>query len=128
MSYEYSIFQPFVGFFSYEHEGEIKAFGSIEDDCHNTPSADSLPFGLVDMNVASEEELHGKVVTQAVIWENNDNGEAAAIEEEVLENIEAAEKKIDSAIYEMPEEDRQENTDFDTGKVNLDVAPSEPVK
>lgn len=68
VNYEYSTFQPFIGFFSYEVDGKIKAFGGIEDDCHNTPA--HLPFGMTDMNSPSMDEVHGKESKTSITWVN----------------------------------------------------------
>lgn len=83
VNYEYSTFQPFIGFFSYEVSGKIKAFGGIEDDCHNTPTY--LPFGMEDMNSPSTDELNGTQSTASITWENEESGDAIVTEEKNIE-------------------------------------------
>lgn len=119
VAYEFSAFQPFVGFFSYEQDGKIKAFGAIEDDCHNTPT--SLPFGVNEMSAPSKNELHGKEVTESLTWDNEMHGVAAEIDEKVLDEIEKFELENDSSINEIQKSGNKANESFVDVNVNVVV-------
>ena len=78
VNYDFSAFQPFVGFYSYEAEGRIYGFGSYEDDCHLAPAPTKLPFGFGTSNVPSMAEITGAAVVGSATWVNDVHGTSAA--------------------------------------------------
>ena len=120
VNYEYSAFQPLVGFFSYEaNEGDLIAIGAYEDDCHNAPKR--LPFGFGSSNLPSLEELSGKTAVTSVTWVNEDHG-ISSNEVEMLDQIIEHEKEVDEKIADMQgETDHIANIDFIDIDINIEI-------
>jgi len=76
VNYEFSAFQPFVGLYTYEVDPIIYGVGVYEDDCHNKPKKDALPFGMGEQNLPSLEEITGKTSETALTWINEDHGKS----------------------------------------------------
>lgn len=116
VNYEYSAFQPLVGFFSFDAEdGKLFAIGAYEDDCHNTP--ERLPYGFLTSNIPSLEEVRGEASIASVSWVNESSGTSAG-EIEIIETIIEQEHSIDAKIEEPLQETMHiENTDF----IDIDI-------
>ena len=127
VNYDFSAFQPFVGFYSYEAEDRIYGFGTYEDDCHLAPSTAKLPFGFGTSNVPSMSEITGSAVVGSATWVNDVHG-TAATELEALDQVIRQEIAEDAAIEE-PDQDtaRIVNQDFTEIAINLEVN-SRPVE
>ena len=86
VNYDFSAFQPFVGFYSYESEGRIYGFGIYEDDCHLAPAQAALPFGFGTSNVPSMSEISGAGGVGSATWVNDLHGSSAG-ELEALDQV-----------------------------------------
>lgn len=121
VNYDFSAFQPFVGFYSYEAEGRIYGFGTYEDDCHLAPSQAKLPFGFGTSNVPSMGEITGSAGVGSTTWVNDVHG-SAATELEALDQVIRQEIAEDAAIEEPDQETaRIVNQDFTEIAINLEV-------
>ena len=131
INYEYTAFQPFIGFYTQEIDDTTTAIGAYEDDCHGAPA--KLPFGFETFNVPSMEEVEGENSVASVTWVNERHGEAAE-EAVLLDKIEEVEKEEDTVV-EDNEEDHIANKEFEKVEITIDIEeppteldtrPSEP--
>ena len=121
VNYDFSAFQPFVGFYSYEAEGRIYGFGAYEDDCHLAPSQAKLPFGFGTSNVPSMGEITGTGGVGGATWVNDVHG-TSATELEALDQVIKKEIAEDAAIEEPDQETtRIVNQDFTEIAINLEL-------
>lgn len=118
VNFEYNAFQPVVGLFSYEWDGETLAFGAYEDDCHAKPTR--LPFGFETFNLPSIDEATGKNTISSMTWVNEEDGVDA---QEELEKIIEKEFDEDIAILEPPKAETVVNINFD---LDVDVVVNTP--
>ena len=118
INYEYSAFQPFIGFYTHEIDDQTVGIGAYEDDCHGAPAR--LPFGFETFNVPSMEEVEGDHSVASVTWVNERHGESAE-EAVLLDKIKEFEEKNDDVV-DSNDADRIANKDFDEPEITIDIS------
>ena len=95
MTYEFSMFKPLLGLYTYERNDLTLGIGFYEDDCLNRAS--NLPFGIGNFNEPSYEEISGQSAQAGKIWVNDEDG-TSTYEINLFDSVRDNEETIDTKV------------------------------